>query len=474
MILYLAGAAGGVLLAVWATRLLQAFEPPVPIPGFDIDLNLGVDWRVLLFAIVAALGSGLLFSLVPALRGADRSLTPSLQAGGRGGTGRNRLRSALVGAQMATTVLLLVVAGLFLRALGSLRSVETGWETEGVTVMDFDLELSGYGATDGGVFYETLRERVQQIPGVGAAGFASKLPLGGRSSLGDINVPGVDPPPDRVGFPAYNVTVSPGYFETLGIRLLEGRDFQPEDATLGRVVVINESMAARFWPGESPLGRAFTIGDSDFTVIGVAEDAKYSRLVEDVYNFYYLPASQRYMPQMVLYSRGDLTSAALITAIREAATQIDPDQPLLPARSLDEALEVFFLPQRIAAWVAGLMGFVALLLGAVGVYGITAFSVARRTREIGIRLALGASRGTVIRAMMRTGLVAPTIGMLLGVTIAVAVTRLLGSLLAGVSPLDPVTFGLVLGGLTAIAACAVLVPTKRASAVDPATTLRAE
>jgi len=475
MLLYLAGAAGGVLLAIWATRLLQAFEPPVPIPGFDIDLAIGVDWRVLVFAIVAAVVSGILFSLAPALRGADRALTPSLRGGGRGAAGRSRLRSTLVAAQMGTTVLLLVGAGLFVRALGSLQSIETGWETEGVTAMDFDLELSGYVRADGSEFYGALRERLAALPGIASVGFASKLPLAGRSNFGDIRVPGVDPPPGRVGFPAFNNTVSPGYFETLGLQLLDGRDFESEDESLGQpVVVINLAMAERLWPGETPIGRLFLIGDTEYTIVGVVENAKYNRLVEDTYNFYYLSSDQRYTPQMVLYARGDLTGAPLIRAIRGAATQIDPNQPLLPARDLDEALEVFFLPQRLAAWVAGLMGFVALLLGAVGVYGITAFTVSRRTREIGIRLALGASRRTVMGGMLRSGLVAPTVGMIAGAAVAVGVTRFLGSFLADVSPLDPWTFGLVIGGLAAIAVGAVFVPTSRASAVDPALTLRAE
>ncbi len=474
LVLYGAGAIGGVLLAVWATRLLQAFEPPVPIPGFDIQLSFGIDWRVLSFALLAAFTTGVLFSLAPALRGADRDPGPALAGRGRtrGGT---RMRSVLVSAQMGTTVLLLVGAGLFARALGSLESVETGWETESVTAMDFDLELSGYTSDAGPDFYTEIRDRVLAIPGIEAAGFASKLPLAGRSSFGDINVPGVETPPDRYGFPAYNNTVSEGYFDALRLQILEGRAFEAADSGLEqRIAVINETMANRFWPGDSPIGRLFLIGDIEYHVVGVVEDAKYNRLTEEPLNFYYIPSTQRYQPQMVLYARGDLAGAPLVAALRGAATQIDPDLPLLAARDLEEALEVFFLPQRIAAWVAGALGLVALILGAVGVYGITAFAVGQRTREVGIRLALGASRASVMRRMMGTALRAPAIGMAVGTILAVLVTRFLAGFLAGVSPLDPLTFGLVLGGLAAISVGAVLLPTRRASAVDPSETLRAD
>ena len=476
MILYMAGALGGVLLAVWATRLLQAFQPPVPIPGFDIQLDLGIDWRVLGFAVIAAFVTGVLFSLAPALRGVDRDPGPALRGGGRGHLGgRTRMRSTLVAAQMGTTVLLLVGAGLFVRALGSLQAVDTGWETDGVMVMDFDLELSGYTAAEGPDFYRLLRERVTALPGIDAAGFASKLPLAGRSSFGDINVPGIETPPDSYGFPAYNNTVSQGYFETVGLELREGRDFTEEDTNAGRrVTVVNETMARRFWGEESPVGQFFTIGRDEYWVVGVVEDAKYNRLAEEPLNFYYLSADQRQHPQLVLYARGEMEDAGLITALREAATQIDRDLPLLAARPLDEALEVFFLPQRIAAWVAGALGMVALILGAVGVYGITAFTVGRRTREIGIRLALGASRRSVMRRMMTAALRAPALGMAIGTVGALILTRFLSGFLAGVNPVDPVTFGAVLSGLAAITIGAVLVPTRRATAIDPAETLRAE
>ena len=476
MVLYGLGAAGGLLIAVWASGLLQAFDPPVPIPGFDLQLDLGVDWRVMGFGLAIAVASGLAFSILPALRGADHSLTGGTRDGGAGPR-RQRLRSVLVAAQMGTTVLLLVGAGLFVRALGTLRSVDTGWETGDVVVVDFDLELTGYSDDEGAEFYETLRERVAGLPGVEAAGLSTKLPLGGRSSFGDISVPGFDPAPGRVGFTAYNATVSPGYFDALELELVEGRGFEPEDARLSnRIVVVNKAMADRFWPEVGAAGRYFEIGDTRYDVVGVVEDARYSRLIEETYNFYYIPSAQRHGPQMVLYAKGsdDTDPAGLISAIRAAVAAIDPDQPTLAARPLEEAIEIFLLPQRVAAWIATVMGTIALLLGAVGVYGITAFTVARREREIGIRLALGASRGAVVGRMMRTGLVAPGVGILIGTAIAVAATRFLSSFLAGVSPLDLVTFGAVLVGLALVAIGAVTIPTRRASGVDPAETLRAD
>jgi len=278
-----------------------------------------------------------------------------------------------------------------------------------------------------------------------------------------------------VGFVAYNNTVTEGYFDAVSLEILGGRDFSQSDrADDAKVAVINQVMADRLWATSSPVGSQFFLGDIAFTVIGVVENAKYNRLVEDVPNFYYMPASQRSNAQMVLHVRAPETGEAMITAIRNAAVQLSDDLPLLPSRSLDEALEVFMLPQRLAASVAGAMGVLALLLGSVGVYGITAFMVGQRRREIGIRLALGASRSTVIRAMMRRGLIAPAVGMSLGLAVAVGVTRFLGSFLADISPLDPLTFALVLGGLAGVAVGAVFLPTRRASGVDPATTLRAD
>ncbi len=476
LLLYGMGALGGILLTVWATRLLLAFKPPVPIPGFDIQLDLGVDWRVLAFAVGVALLTGVLFSLTPVLRGAEGALASDLRGAGRGGSQRrSSLRSFLVAAQMGTTVILLVGAGLFVRALDSLESMDTGWDTTGVTVADFDLELSGYSTTDAPDFFERLRDRVHSLPGVEAAGLAAKLPLGGRSGMGDVQVFGVEPPPGRSGFEAYTNTVTAGYFDAVGLQLSAGRDFSPADQPTGeRVAIINQAMADRLWPAASPVGNQFSIGDRSFTVVGVVETAKYNRLVEDPFNFYYLPFSQRASPQMVLHVRASESVDAMVPAIRNVVAQLDDNLPILPIRSLDEALEVFFLPQRLAAAVAGVMGALALLLGSVGVYGITAFMVGQRRREIGIRLALGASRASVIRAMMRRGLIAPLVGMTIGLAAAVAVTRFLRTFLAEVSPLDPLTFGIVLAGLATVAALAVFVPTKSASAVDPATTLRAD
>ncbi|MEE9155821.1 MAG: ABC transporter permease, partial [Gemmatimonadota bacterium] len=389
------------------------------------------------------------------------------------------LRSTLVAGQMAGTVILLIAAGLFLRALRSLETLDTGWSTEGVQVASFDLEYGGYGREQGLNFYNELVDRVRELPGVEAAGLARKPPLGGRSSFGGINVAGVEAPQGRDGFTAYLNTVTPGYFETLDIALLQGRDISDADTESGRsVAVINQAMAQRFWPGDDAIGRRFHLGQVGegraIEVVGVVENVKYSRLVEETPNFYYLPLRQWPNAQMTLHLRTAAGAGNLAPGLRRIVRELDAGLPILSILPLDEALEVFLLPQRMAAWVTGIMGFIGLLLGAVGIYGVTAFAIGQRTREIGIRVALGARTSDVVRMMAWQGMIAPLAGMGAGLAIAFAVTRFLVSLIPGVSPVDPLTFGSVIAGLFGIALFAILLPAGRAARLDPSATLRSE
>lgn len=478
LVLFLAGGAAGLLLAIWATRLLLLLQPPTP-PGIVIELDLSPDWRVFVFSLALSVAAGVVFSLAPALRSTRPDLVPALKEGlAAGPPGRTRVRGVLVAAQMAATLVLLVGAGLFARALGSLKTLDPGWDAAGVHVLPLDLEFSGYDTERGRAFYQQLIERTRALPGVESAALARKIPLGGRSSMGDINVPGVEPPENRVGFPSSYNTVSSDYLETMRLALIEGRDFNETDRSdATRVAIINQAMAERFWPASSPLGQRFYVGQLErndaFQVIGVVENASYSRLVESTPNFFYLPFSQWHNAQATLHVR-TAAGPAPIAAIREAIRRLDPHLPILAAQPLEEALGIFFLPQRLAAWVAGVMGMLALVLGAVGVYGISAFAIGQRTREIGIRLALGARTVEVLRLMIARGLRAPLTGMAVGLAIAVAVTRLLGGFLAGVSPVDPLTYGAVLFLLIGVVLGAVLVPARRAAGVDPAVTLRSE
>ncbi len=479
LVLFLFAGAAGIVLAAWATSLLLAFEPPLP-AGFDIQLDLGLDWRVLGFSLGVTVVAGVIFSLAPALHATRPDLVPALRdRTAAGAPTRTRLRSVLVAGQMAGTVILLITAGLFLRALRSLEALDTGWDSEAVQVMSFDLEYGGYGREQGLNFYRELLDRVRQTPGVEAASLARKLPLAGRSSLGDINVAGVEAPQGQAGFDAYYNTVTPGYFATLDISLLQGRDFGDADAASGRnVAVINQAMAQRFWPGGNAIGSRFytgQVGDGTvFEVVGVVENVKYHRLVEDTPNFYYLPFRQRYNAQMTLHLREANGSGRAIPVVQHVARELDPGLPIISTLSLDKTLEVSLLPQRMAAWVTGIMGFIGLLLGAVGIYGVTAFAIGQRTRELGIRIALGAQTSNVLRMMTWQGMIAPLVVTGVGLVVALAVTRFLGSFIAGVSPVDPLTFGVVVAVLCGVALFAILVPATRASRLDPAATLRSE
>ena len=483
LVLFSLGGVGGVLIALWATGLLAAFEPQLPM-GLTVVLDVGLDGRVLAFSAALSMLTGVVFSLAPALRAARPDLVPALKDDALAGApARTRVRDSLVALQMGVTVVLIVVAGLFLRALVSTETLDPGWNVDGVYVMPLNLEHKGYEREPGRAFYRTLAERVRGVPGVAASSLARKLPLGGRSSLGDINVDGVQPPDGRVGFQAFFNTVSPGYFRTMGLPLLRGRDVSDTDTDdRPSVTVVNRAMAERFWPEADPIGQRFFTGQrggeysQTFEVVGVVANASYNRLVEDVPNFYYLPYQQRYNSEMTLHVRvaEDGAAEAAVGAVRGLVRELDPGLPVQSVGSLSEALQIFFLPQRLAAAVSGVMGILGLLLGAVGIYGVTAFAIAQRTREIGVRMALGASRSDVIGMMLRPGLRAPGIGLAIGLAVALAASQALRSLLAGISPVDPLTFGTAVVVLSMVAVVAVLIPARRAARLDPMTTLRSE
>jgi predicted permease len=478
LVLFLAGGAVGLALAAGLLRALLIFEPPLP-PGFAVELDLSLDWRVYLFGLLLSVVSAVVFGLLPGLKVASHDWLAGLKEQSAATTGtRMRLRQALVGLQVGVTVLLLVVAGLFARALGSMRSLDPGWDAAGVWVMPIDLELAGYTDERGELFYEQLMERVRGLP-IQHATLASKLPLAGRSTLGDVNVEGVVPPDGQRGFRVFFNRVAPGYFDTMQVSLLQGRDVDASDvAESPRVAVINRAMAQRFWPDGSAIGRRFHTGTvaegTPFEVVGVVENAKYNGLVEETPHFVYLPYRQRYNHQMTLHVRVDRDAGTVVLGMREAVRTLDPGLPVQSVMPLDEALQAFFLPQRLASWVGGVLGLVGLLLAAIGVYGAAAFAAAQRRREIGVRMALGARPGDVIRLLLRQGLTGPLAGAIAGLLIAAVVTRPLRDLLAGVSAIDTITFAGVLLGIVVVSGVAVLVPASRAARTEPAVTLRRE
>jgi predicted permease len=478
VLLFLCGGTAGLLLAAWFTDLLLGFKPPVP---FTLELDLGFDWRVLTFTLLVSLVTGIVFGLAPALQASRADVLPALKdetAGG--GYRRSRLRSLFVIGQVAISLVLLVSTGLFLRSLQHARSLDPGMNPENVINVGFDLSIQGYDEERGKQFYRQLMERVSALPGVQSAALARNVPLtGGNMELG-INVEGREPPQGSRSFHTDFNVIGPKYFSALGINLLRGRDFDERDKEgAPRVAVVNETMARRFWPGEDAIGKRFYLGQlSDgepVEIVGIVRDGKYRTLGEDPRPYFYLSSGQEYQPQMTLHVRTDAGNAAnVLAALRHEVDSIDRTIPFLDVMPLTRAIGVSLIPIKVASSVAGFFGLVGLLLAAVGIFGVVSFSVSQRTREIGIRTALGAQPTDVLKLIIAQGMRLAIIGVVLGLLASIAVTRLLASLLYGISATDAVTFIAVSGLLVLIALVASYIPARRATRVDPVTALRYE
>ena len=476
VVLFVAGCGLGLLMTQWLTSLLLAVLPSLPVP---IGIDFVVDWRVMLFAAGVSLVSAVLCGVVPALQASKPELVPALKADSQRGGGRLRLRSSFIVAQVAVSLVLVIAGGLFVRALGRAASIDPGFDQTNVDVVTLDLALTGYQEPDALAFADRLRTRVRALPGVQAAAFAADLPLdGGRMGFGTLRVPGLQPPNGADSFRADWNVVSPDYFTTLKMRLVSGRDFTDQDvAGAPGVIIINEAMARSVWQTTDVLGRQFeaqVMGDTrtTLTVVGVAPDAQVDTLGANVGPFVYVPMAQRYMSRASLVVRSD--NGGIIPQVRALVRELNPNLPVTTAMPLEQVTALMLIPQRIAGAVAGTLGIVVLLLAAIGIYGVTSYSVSRRTREIGVRMALGANHASVLRLVIRQGLVLTGLGVVLGLAGGAAGAQVLRSLLFGVSALDPIAFGgsALLFGVVALGAS--YLPARRATRVDPMIALRTE
>lgn len=466
----------GLLVAAWMTRLLQRFQPPIGVP---VRLELPVDFRVMAFAVGISLFTGVLLGLVPSLQASRPALVPALKDESTGGRPvRTRMREAFIVGQVALSFLLLIAAGLFLRSLGRANAIDPGFGARNGAMATVDLSLNGYPPERARMLTDAALERLRATPGIEAASWTTLVPLalGGTSRRG-MNVrdyarqPGED-------LEFHFARVSDGYFETMQVQIVRGRAIDARDG-LGApgVVVVNQTFARRFWPKSDPLGQGISVrgpAGPYLTVVGVARDGKYQTMTEDPVPFAYFPLAQEYYPVITLVARSSGDPAAALSAVRANLLAADPDLPIFSAQTLDEHLALTLLPQRVAAAVLGGFGGVALLLAAMGIYGIVAFSVSQRTREIGVRVALGAARSDVIRLMVRNGMRPVAIGVGIGLVSALATTRLLKSFLTGVSPTDPATFAGVVLAFLGVALWAALLPARRAARIDPLMALRSE
>ena len=475
LLLYLVGAVGGVLVAMNATHLLAQIPLPVNVPYGALDLS--PDARVLAFTLVVSLATGVAFGLAPALQSTRVNINGQLRSD-TGGAGSRRFtaQSVIIAGQMAVSLLLLVAAGLFLRALDRGRRVDLGFDTSNVAVAGFDIGTYGYDDAKGRQFYRTLKDQMAATPGVVAVSYTHDLPLG-MGYRANLQIDGTAAPSaNQQGTPVSFADVDAGYFAVMKLPIMEGREFATTDGVQSPLVaVVNQAFASRFWPNGA-LGRTFHRGKQVVTVVGVAHDAKYAKLDEALEPFVYFAITQEaklgYHAELLVRSSGD--PARLALAIRTAVREFDPLLPVPTVTTLGAATSAELFPQRVGAIVTAVLGVVGLLLAGVGLYGIVAYSVGQRRHEIGVRLALGANRGDVLRLVVGQGMRPVVAGMAIGLVLAVAATRLVMSYLFGVSPLDAVAYVAGATMLTAVALTASYLPARHAAATDLMQALRGE
>ncbi len=468
---------GSLALAVasWARSALLGFLPNLPFP-VDLNLDLSLDYRVLLFTLGVSLSTGFLFGLVPALQASRPSLVMALKDQSDVSFGENRrlsARNALIVGQVALSLIALLGAGLFIRSLAAAQETDPGFETRNLFAVSFDVGLQGYPPEKGQPFFRELVERVEALPGITSATLAQTGPFQG-GLLRSLLLEGQAAENDRT-FVGVNV-IEPGYFQTLEIPILQGRALDETDREGSkRVVVVNQTMAEKFWPGQDPLGRRFTFfGDpGPVEIVGVARDIKYQSLGEGPQPYCYEPLAQRYFSNMTLLGRtAGNPAAGLNLALQELKT-MDPLLPRVGANTVEEMIGNALWAPRFGASLLTIFGALALLLAAVGIYGVVSFAVLRRTREIGIRMALGARRGRVLVLILKQGMILVAVGLGLGLLAGFLLSGTLTAFLF-VSPLDPVAFGATLLVLLLVALAASFIPARRATAIDPIRVLRYE
>ncbi len=394
--------------------------------------------------------------------------------------GRLRLRGALVAGQIALSLVVLVCAGLCVRSLQKLQQVDTGFEAAKVLVLGVNLSLSGYSEEQGQQFYTSLLERTAALPGVEAVSVGRIVPLGNNGMRLSVGIEGQTSPDGKPINFDLNL-VGPNYCATLKLPLIAGRDFSTADnATASRVVIINQAAARTYWPNQNPLGKYLSVSapgggqPQQLEIIGIVGDSRYRSLTESYRPGMILPAWQNFRPDLSLFVRSANDPKPLIEAVRQALRALDPNLPVTQVRTLDEQRRDSLYSQRATAWLLASFGGLALLLAALGVYGVMAYAVTQRTREIGIRLALGAPRGNVLALILRQGAWLIVVGVALGCVGAGAAARGLKSFLYGVSATDPLTFVIVAALLCAVALLACWLPARRATKVDPMIALRHE
>jgi putative ABC transport system permease protein len=475
LLLSLLGGALGVLLAVWSVDALVALAQGIVPRAAEI----GVDSRVLGFTLAVSVLTGAIFGLLPALRASKPDLNEVLKEGGRSSVGvrHGRVRSSLVVAEVALALMLLVGSGLLIRSFVGLQRVNPGFEAENVLTLRLSLARAKYPkAEQAAAFFDQLQQRVAALPGVVAVGTVSELPLSGQPNDNYFTIAEHPPQDARQQVTADFRRANHDYFRAMSIPVLRGRPFTEQEARAdAKVVVINETLATTFFPGEDPLGKHLVIdtgAPTQFEIVGVVGDVRHRSLEQGVYQMMYVPSLQVGNNNLVIRTASNPAGRA--AAVRQQVAAIDRDQPVSAIRTMTDVLSESVGQQRFRTMLLAAFAAVALVLAAVGIYGVISYSVTQRTHEIGVRMALGAQRRDVVRLIVRGGLALTLLGVALGLAGSFALTRVMSGLLFGVSATDPATFAGITALLTSVALLACYLPARRATKVDPMVALRYE
>jgi macrolide transport system ATP-binding/permease protein len=480
LLLALLGGGAGLVLASWASGFLSSLSLGTDLP---LRFDFRPDARVYVFALAAVLFTGLFVGMMPALRAARTNVSAVLHEGGRGsssGPRRQFVRNALVVAQVAGSLVLLIVAGLFMRSLEKAEKMNLGFNPDHVLDLSVDVEQVGYKAPPAREAYRDIDNRIRALPGVQSVAEAFTVPMG---YVGADDRIWIEEHPYAAGQQPQEIPfnqITPSYFDTLQMPLLRGRKFSDADSEKAPpVAIINETMAKKFWPSEDALGKHFGTKGANgpfMEVVGIVQDAKYQNVVENPQAFYYLPFEQSYNSLRTLHVRTTVPSESLAPQIQSVIHEVVPDVPITQVKTMNEALQGangFFL-FRFGAQLTSTMGLLGLLLAVVGIYSVVSYAAAQRTQEIGIRVAMGASPQAILKMVLRQGLTLVGIGLAAGLGLALAGTRVMGGLIVGIKPTDPLTFAVVVCLLAAIALFACWVPAHRATRIDPLVALRYE
>jgi putative ABC transport system permease protein len=474
LILSLIAAVGGIAVAYWSRNAL-ALSFPSPAAGIVIDLPGQVDWRVLVASVAICVGATMLFALMPAIHASHLDLAGALKSDGGGvlaGSSRSRLRSALVLVQVSLSFVLLAGTGLLLQSLQRMQQTSPGFSTD-VIVSGADLVSAGYNWEHAKAFDIQLLDRVREIPGVESAALSRLTPFSyANFSSAPLAIDGYQPAPDEQLSSSY-LEAGEDYFKTLGIPIVAGREFQrTDDENAVPVAVVNETMAAKYWPGKDPIGQRLKVKDRWLQIVGVARNVKYEDKLELPRTFFYVPIRQNFLESNALLIRTRETPGAIRTALALEMHALDPNlAPIAPFR-VQEQVDRKGYTQRLAATLVAIFGAMALFLAAIGLYAVMSYFVSQSTRELGLRMALGANARDLLRLVVSRGLQLTAAGIVFGGIAALVLTRLMGNLLYKVSPHDPLAFGTAFALITIASLAACFLPAWRATRIDPTQALR--